>query len=67
MGRTRDEDGHDLGWLLVPIHGKGDYDGDGHFDPQDFGNSQRCLAGYPYLDFTLHVGCNAFDFDDDVD
>ncbi|MCH7700543.1 MAG: hypothetical protein IID37_02535 [Planctomycetes bacterium] len=55
------------GWLLVPIYDKGDYDGDGDVDLQDFGHFQRCFGAEPYIDGTLHVGCSVFDFDDDVD
>ena len=54
-------------WLLVPIYDKGDYDGDGDVDHQDFQHFQRCFAAEPYIDGTLHVGCSVFDFDDDVD
>ena len=65
-------DGVDLhfythGWLLVPNYDKGDYDGDGDVDHQDFQHFQRCFAAEPYIDGTLHVGCSVFDFDDDVD
>ena len=59
--------GSQYGWLLVPIYDKGDFDGDGDVDHQDFQNFQRCFAAEPYIDGTLHVGCSVFDFDDDVD
>ncbi len=67
VGDSEDEDGNDLAWLLVPVYEKGDYDGDGDVDHQDFANFQRCFAAEPYIDGTLHVGCSVFDFDDDVD
>lgn len=57
------------GFLLVPEYDKGDYDGDGDVDHQDFQNFQRCFAAEPYQgpEGGLHVGCSVFDFDDDVD
>ena len=68
VGEAWDE-GYDYfwGWLLVPNYAKGDYDGDGDVDHQDFGHFQRCFAAEPYIDHTLHVGCAVFDFDDDND
>jgi len=59
--------GRQVGWLLVPIYEKGDFDGDEDVDLQDFGHFQRCFAAEPYIDGTLHIGCSVFDFDDDAD
>ena len=67
VGWGDDDTGSAHGWLLVPIYDKGDYDGDGDLDHQDFQHFQRCFAAEPYIDGTLHVGCSVFDFDDDVD
>jgi len=65
------EDGENIstyvGWLLVPIYEKGDYDGDEDVDLHDFGHFQECFAAEPYIDGSLHVGCSVFDFDDDID
>ncbi|MCH7721211.1 MAG: hypothetical protein IH988_09535 [Planctomycetes bacterium] len=66
-GQGDDADVHSHGWLLVPDHSKGDYDGDGDVDLQDSGHFQRCFAAEAYIDGTLHVGCSVFDFDDDID
>ena len=67
IGYGDDFDGNSRGWLLVRIHSKGDFDGDGDVDLQDSGHFQRCFAAEAYIDGTLHVGCSVFDFDDDID
>ena len=67
VGDADDIEGVTHGFLLVPIYDKGDFDGDGDVDHQDFANFQRCFAAEPYINGTLHVGCSVFDFDDDVD
>ncbi|MCH7703003.1 MAG: hypothetical protein IID37_15075 [Planctomycetes bacterium] len=67
VGWADDTIGRMHGWLLVPVYDKGDYDGDGDVDHQDFQHFQRCFAAEPYPNGTLHVGCSVFDFDDNND
>ncbi len=51
------------GWLLVPVYDKGDFDGDGDIDHQDFQHFQRCFSADDFPNGRLHIGCRVFDFD----